>query len=138
MKMSSVIGALLLSTMTGSLIGASNAAAQTINSANVQAIAIYRTGSGLQGILTPDKVNFNITQSSLIDSLVSAIDFSVARDASDLLPLPNGYLYIKYKDNSVGVFQLFSVWGLLCKPRNPGRSYYISLSARMRFQAHAQ
>ncbi len=138
MKTSSMVCALMLCTLLLFLIGANIAAAQAIKSSSVQALAIYRTDSGTQMTLPPGTVNFNITQPSLIDSLISAIDFSVARDASDLLSMPNGCLYIRYKDNSVGVFQLFGVWRLMCKPRNPDRSYYISSSGRTIFQAHAQ
>jgi hypothetical protein len=138
MKRNFLVGAVLCVTLHLSLAGANNASAQTIKSSDVQAIAIYKSVAEGYGSLAPGSVNFNVTQPTLIDSLISAIDFSVPRDASDLLSLPNAYVYVKFKDNSVGVYELFDVWAHMCKRRNPGRSYYISQNGRKLFEAHAQ
>ena len=138
MKNNFPAGVVLFVSLHVSVAGVNNASAQTIESSKVQSIAIYKSGSQSFGNLPPGNVNFDVTQPSLIDSLISAIDFSVPRDASDLLSLPTAFVYIKFKDNSVGVYELFDVWAHICKRRSPGRSYYVSQKGRKCFEAHAQ
>jgi len=115
-----------------------NFAAQTIESSNVKEMAVYKLNSDENQILSPDNINFNIKLPSMVDSLISSIDFSAPLDGSDLLTLINAYVYIKFVDNSVSVFELSDVWRHICKWGHPGRCYRISQNGANLFEAYAQ
>ena len=117
------------------LNGLKNLPAQTIQSSNIQSMAIYKyTGE----ISDPGALNFNILSPSSIDSLISSIDFSIPRDGSDLLSMPNACIYIKFKDNSITVFELFDVWMHICRLGHMGRCYSVSQTGRNLFEIHSQ
>lgn len=66
----------------------------TINPQNVQAMAIYGEASGFGVGLQTNQIVFNVTDSSLISTMISAIEFSVERDCSSLGSKTNAYVYI--------------------------------------------
>jgi len=118
--------------------GIGNLFAQTIEPSNIQAMAIYKISSEANEVLSPNQINFNIISSLVIESLISSIDFSTPRDGSDLLSLPNAFVYIRFKDNSISVFELFDVWEHCCKHGHPGRCYRVSQDGSKLFEAYAQ
>lgn len=118
--------------------GKGNLAAQTIKSSNVKEIAVYKLNSDENQVLLPANINFNIKLPSVVDSLISSIDFSTPLDGSDLLTLTNAYVYIKFIDNSVCVFELSDLWRHIYKRGHPGRCYHISQNVAKLFEAHAQ
>ena len=109
-----------------------------INPENIQAAAIYGSesnyGIGLQG----NQINFNITSQEMINALVLSVDFADALDCSDLGSAIDAYLYLKFKDNSIEVYNLFDGWSHLCKVGFYGECFFISEPGQPLFEAHVQ
>lgn len=110
----------------------------TLNASNVQEMAIYNATSTLERYLEPSKVVFNVTGSSVISNLISSIEFSVERDCSDVGSLAAGIIYLKFKDNNIEVYELFSEWSHISKMGQRGSCYSITEQGRTLFKSNAQ
>jgi len=115
-----------------------NAYCLMIDSQNVQAMAIYGETSGFGIGLQPNQIVFNVTNASLIASLISSVEFSVERDCSGMLSLTDAYVYIKFKDGSIEVYDLFGLWSHISKVGLQGSCYFVSVSGQTLFENNAQ
>jgi len=115
-----------------------NADCLTIYSQNIQSMAIYGEASGFGIGLQPNQIVFNVTDPSLISNLISSIEFSVERDCSALGAKTNAYVYIKFKDGSIEVYDLFGLWSHISKVGLQGSCYFVSESGQTLFENNAQ
>lgn len=115
-----------------------NADCLTINSQNVQSMAIYGSSSGFGIGLQPNQIVFNITDPSLISNLISSIEFSVERDCSAMGSITEAYVYIKFKDGSQEVYDLFALWSHISKVGLQGSCYFVSEGGQTLFENNAQ
>lgn len=109
-----------------------------ISSQNIQAMAIYRMTSNLVVDQQPSQIVFNVTDSSLINSLVSSIDFTIERDCSKMGALAEAIVYFKFNDGSIEVYALFGKWSHISKVGLSGSCYVVSSTGRMLFQNNAE
>ena len=109
-----------------------------ISPQNVQAIAIYRIASYLALNPQPNQIVFNVTDSSLINSLVSSIDFSIERDCSEMGALAEEIVCFKFNDGSIQVYALFGKWSHFSKVGFWGSCYFVSATGRTLYQNNAQ
>lgn len=110
----------------------------TLNASNIQEMAIYKMTPGTAHYFEPSKIVFNVTSSSVISNLISSIDFSVERDCSEVGSLPAAFVYLKFKDSNIDLYELFSGWSHISKTGLRGNCYYISEQGRTLFQSNAQ
>lgn len=110
----------------------------TIDPQNIQAIAIYGKVSGFGKGLQPNQIAFKVADPSVIGSMISSIEFSVERDCSTLGARTNAYIYIKFSDNSVEVYDLFNMWSHISKMGLRGSCYFVSEEGQTLFQTNAQ
>ena len=109
-----------------------------IESSNVQGIAIYGQSSNFGEGLKPNQLIFNVTNSSTISSMISSIEFSEERDCSTLGARTNAYVYIKFNDNSIEVYDLFGMYSHLSKVGLRGSCHYVSEQGQSLFENNAQ
>ena len=115
-----------------------NAYCLMIESQNVQAMAIYGETSGFGIGLQPNQIVFNVTDPSLIASLISSIEFSVERDCLGMGSLTDAYVYIKFKDGSMEVYDLFGLWSHISKVGLWASCYFVSEEGQTLFENNAQ
>ena len=117
---------------------AGEASCLSINSQDVQAIAIYGGTSGFGIGLQPNQIVFNVTDPSLIASLISSIEFSVERDCSSLGSETDAYVYIKFKNGCTEVYETFGLWSHFSKMGFWGSCYFVSEAGQALFENNAQ
>ena len=110
----------------------------TIDPLNVKAIAIYGKASGFGKDVQPDSLLFTVTDSSLISSLISSIESAVDRDCSGLGAQLNAWVFIKYNDDTIEVWELFDMWSHISKVGLWGTCYYVSQEGRTLFADNVQ
>jgi len=121
-----------------SLCFSTNSDALMINATNIKEIAIYGSSSGFGKSLYPATLVFNVTNSSTISSMISSIEFSTERDCSTLGAASNAYVYIKYSDNTIELYELFGMYSHISKVGVRGSCYYISASGQTSFESNTQ
>ena len=102
--------ALLLAVVLALLAWAGPARAMRISAANVAELAIYGASLDTARGLAPNQVNYNVTNSSLIQQILGGINFSQPQNCSTLGSLLNAIVYVHFTDGSVARFQLFNNW----------------------------
>ncbi len=110
----------------------------TLDPQNVKEIAIYTSLPGVVRYLEPDQINFNITDPLVITSMVSSVEFSTERNCSDIGALADGIVYVKFKNDSIEVYDLFGRWSHLSKIGMWGSCHYVSEQGRALFETNAQ
>lgn len=117
---------------------ADDASCLSINSQDVQAMAIYGRTSGFGIGLQPNQIVFNLTDPSLIANLISSIEFSLERDCSSLASRTDAYVYIKFKNGCIEVYELLGLWSHFCKLGFWGCCYFVSEGGQTLFENNAQ
>jgi hypothetical protein len=108
-----------------------------LSSANVAALAVYVAQDNSND--KPDSmVIYNITLPSLIDAILSGIEFDVQRDCSDLDAKNNSFLYVKLKDGSRKVYDLFLLNSHAAIRGRRDFCFAISAEAQVQIVANAQ
>jgi len=115
-----------------------NAYGLMINAQDIKEIAIYGQSSGYGWNLHPDKLVFNVTDPSVISSMISSIEFSTERVCSALGSASSAFVYIKFNDNSIEVYDLVGLWSHISKLGMRGSCYYISEQGQTLFETNAQ
>jgi hypothetical protein len=110
----------------------------SIDPQQVQAIAIYGEVSNFGTDLPLNQLNFSITDPSLIASLIASIEFTTERDCSEHGSVTQAYVYVKYVNGCVEVYELFALWSHFCKVGFWGSCYFVTESGQLSFEAHAQ
>ena len=109
----------------------------TINPQQVQALAIYGEASNFGEELPLNQINFNITDPALIASLINSIEFTTERDCSQHGSVTQAYVYVKYVNGCIEVYELLALWSHFCKAGFWGSCYFVSESGQLLFEAHA-
>jgi hypothetical protein len=115
-----------------------NVHALMINTADVKEIAIYGWGSYYGKDLPPDPLVFNVTNPTTISDMIASIEFSVERNCATLGSSSNAFLYIKYNDGSIEIYDVFGMWSHMSKAGMRGSCYYISEQGRTLFESNTQ
>jgi hypothetical protein len=55
-----------------------------------------------------------------------------------MLSLTDAYVYIKFKDGSIEVYDLFGLWSHISKVGLQGSCYFVSVSGQTLFENNAQ
>jgi len=110
----------------------------TIDPSNVQAIAVYGKASHYGIGLEPGQIIFNVTDPSLITTLITSIDYSREMDCSGLGAQSNARVYIRFKDGSVETYDLFGMWRCFSKLGLQGGCYLVSGEGQTLFKNNAQ
>ena len=109
-----------------------------INAQDIKEIAIYGQSSDYGWNLHPDKLVFNVTNPTTIGNMIASIEFSVERNCATLGSSSNAFLYIKYNDGSIEIYDVFGMWSHMSKAGMRGSCYYISQQGRSLFESNAQ
>jgi hypothetical protein len=104
---------------------------------NIQAMAVYGPNSNY-GIGLASNINFNITDPVVISNLISSIEFSVERDCSTIAGISGAYVYIKFKNGVIDVYDLLDVFSHFSKVGINGSCYFISETGQAWFEGYAQ
>jgi len=76
---------------------------------NVDAIAIYEFASPYGG-LSPEDINFNITEPQVIDAIMAGIDFGDVLDGHALGTRPEAFIYFRDSNGNVEEGRIVCVW----------------------------
>ncbi len=109
-----------------------------IKTSDVKEIAIYGRDSYYGKNLQSDQLVFNITSPTTIGDMIASIEFSVERYCATLGSSSNAFLYIKYNDGSIEIYDVFGLWSHISKAGMRGSCYYISQEGRTLFESNAQ
>ena len=109
-----------------------------INSSDVKEIAIYGLTSYLGTDLQPNQLVFNVTSPTTISDMIASIEFSIERDCATLVSSSNVFLYIKFNDGSIEIYDVFGMWSHMSKAGMRGSCYYIPQQGRTLFEYNAQ
>jgi hypothetical protein len=109
-----------------------------INAADIKEIAVYGWDSYYGKDPPPDQLVFNITNPTTISDMIASIEFSVERSCATLGSSSNAFLYIKYNDGSIEMYDVFGMWSHMSKAGMRGSCYYISQQGRTLFETNAQ
>ena len=131
-------GLFFISCLIFSLYHGRDANGLMIDPKNVQEIAIYGQASGFGEGLKPNQLIFNVTDSSTVSSMIASIEFSEERNCSTLGARTNAYVYIKFNDNSIEVYDLFGMYSHLSKVGLRGSCHYVSEQGQSLFENNAQ
>jgi hypothetical protein len=104
----------------------------------VQSMAIYGEGKKFGEDLVLSQIVFNISDPTLITELLSSIEFSTERNCSTRGSGTDAYVYVKYVNGCIEVYELFSSWSHFCKAGFAGSCYFVSESGQAAFESHAQ
>lgn len=121
-----------------SLCQGMDAYAFAIDAKNVKEIAIYGQASDLGKGLEPDQLVFNVTDPATISDMIASIEFSEELDCSGLGSLANAYVYIKYNDSSIEIYDVLGLYSHVSKVGMRGSCYYIAEQGRSLFENNTQ
>lgn len=121
-----------------SLYCGSNAYGFTIDAKNVKEIALYGQASDFGKGLEPDQLVFNVKDLATISDMIASIEFSEELDCSGLGSLANAYVYIKYNDSSIEIYDFFGLYSHVSKVGMRGSCYYIAEQGRSLFENNTQ
>ena len=121
-----------------SLCHGRDAYAFTIDAKNVKEIALYGQASDFGKGLEPDQLVFNVTDPATISDMIAAIQFSEELDCSGLGSHANAYVYIKYNDSSIEIYDFFGLYSHVSKLGMRGSCYYITEQGRSLFENNTQ
>lgn len=121
-----------------SLYCGSNAYGFNIDAKNVKEIALYGQASDFGKGLEPDQLVFNVKDLATISDMIASIEFSEELDCSGLGSLANAYVYIKYNDSSIEIYDFFGLYSHVSKVGMRGSCYYIAEQGRSLFENNTQ
>ncbi|MBI5584331.1 MAG: hypothetical protein HY892_10935 [Deltaproteobacteria bacterium] len=113
------------------------ASALLLKPQNVQAMAVYGINTNY-GIGLLSSINFDITDPPTIAELINAIDFSVERDCSTMLAQSSAYVYLKFTDGTIEVYDLFGLWSHISKAGLRGSCYFVSETGQNLYENKSQ
>ena len=70
--------------------------------------------------------------------MIASIEFSVERNCATLGSSSNVFLYIKYNDGAIEIYDVFGMWSHMSKAGMRGSCYYIAQQGRTLFESNAQ
>ncbi len=121
-----------------SLCLGSDAYGFTIDAKNVKEIALYGQASDFGKGLESDQLLFNVTDPATISDMIASIQFSDELDCSGLGSLANAYVYIKYNDSSIEIYDVLGLYSHVSKVGMRGSCYYIAEQGRSLFENNTQ
>ena len=109
-----------------------------INANDVNEIAIYGRTSYFGKDLQPNQLVFNVSNPTTISDMIASIEFLVERNCATLGSSSNAFIYIKYNDGSIEIYDVFGMWSHVSKAGMRGSCYYITQQGRTLFESNAQ
>ena len=115
-----------------------NAYGLMIHATDVMEIAIYGRTSFFGKDLQPNQLVFNVSNPTTISDMIASIEFLVERNCATLGSSSNAFIYIKYNDGSIEIYDVFGMWSHVSKAGMRGSCYYITQQGRTLFESNAQ
>jgi hypothetical protein len=104
---------------------------------DIEALAVYEAGPSTSDDMPTARLDFDVTDRALIGQILDGIDLATPLDGSDQEADNTTYLYARFQDGRIGVYDVFSADSRLAARGARETCFSVSPAARKLLEEHA-